>query len=796
MRLLLFFLFTLISISGFAQTGVIQGRVFDAKNNEAIPFANVVIQGTTNGAASDIDGNYKIEGLNPDLYNVEVSFIGFKSKIVYEIQVFNNKPAIVDFDLEADSKTLETVEIKAEAFVKKEESPVSLRTIGVNEIERTPGGNRDISKTIQSLPGVASSVAFRNDIIIRGGAPNENRFYLDGVEVPNINHFATQGSSGGPVGLINVNFIREVDFYSGAFPSNRGNALSSVLDFKMKDPRTDRIGGNFTLGSNDAGITIEGPIAKSHSFMFSYRRSYLQLLFKALKLPFLPTYDDFQLKYKAKLSDKDQLTVIGLGAIDQFSLNLDANETEDQRYLLNILPVNEQWNYTLGANWKRFNQNGYTELVVSRNMLNNSAYKYRSNVEDPDSLLLDYVSQEIENKLRFENNWRKNGWKLNYGVGYEYAKYNNSTQSSVVAPSGEIIPIDFSSAIDLHKWAAFGQVSKAFVSGRLQASIGLRFDGNSYSDQMAKTYETASPRLSLSWAFAPRWSLNFNTGRYFQLPAYTVMGYRNNQGDLVNRQNGLKYIGINHFVAGVEWLSKFNMKVSVEGFYKIWENYPFLLRDSVALANLGSDFGVIGNDEVESSAAGRSYGAELLIQQKLYKGFFGILAYTFVRSEFEDRNGDFAPSAWDSRHLITLTFGKKFKRNYELGIRWRFIGGTPYTPYDVELSAQTRVWDINQFALVDYSRLNTERLNNAHILDIRVDKKWFFKKWALNLYLDVQNVYNFQANSAGYYDTVKDDNGNALIDPNSDPTNPSYLLKFVDNPTGTVIPSFGIVIEI
>ncbi len=796
MRSTLTFLFFITTQLAIGQTGQINGRIFDAKNNEPIPFANVVIQGTTTGAASDIDGNYKLSGLTAGLYNLEVSYIGYKSKTVYEIQVTNSKPAVVDLALEEDSKTLETVEIKAEAFVKKEESPVSLRTIGVNEIERTPGGNRDISRTIQSLPGVASSTAFRNDIVIRGGAPNENRFYLDGIEVPNINHFATQGSSGGPTGMINVDFIREVDFYSGAFPSNRGNALSSVLDFKMKDPRTDRIGGKFTLGSSDAGITIEGPIAKGHSFMFSYRRSYLQFLFKALQLPFLPTYDDFQLKYKAKLSDKDQLTVVGLGAIDQFSLNMDANETEDQRYLLNVLPVNEQWNYTIGANWKHFNSNGYTELVASRNMLNNTAEKYRSNIEDPDSLLLNYDSREMENKLRFENNFRKNGWKLNYGVGYEYARYTNSTETSVVAPNGQIFSKDFSSAIDLHKWSLFGQVSKAMVSGRLQASLGVRFDGNSYSDQMAKTYETASPRLSLSYAFAPRWSLNFNVGRYFQLPAYTVMGFRNNAGTLVNRENGLKYIGINHFVAGVEWLSKFNMKVSVEGFYKLWENYPFLVRDSITLANLGGDFGVIGNDEVESRSAGRAYGAELLIQQKLFKGFFGILAYTFVRSEFQDGNNEYVPSSWDSQHLITLTFGKKFKYNYELGVRWRFLGGTPYTPYDVDLSAQTRVWDINQRALIDYTRLNSERLSSSHILDLRVDKKWYFKKWALNLYLDVQNVYNFQSATAGYYDTVKDDNGNPIIDPNSDPANPSYQLKFIDNPSGTVIPSFGIVIEI
>lgn len=793
MKALWTLLLTAIAATTLAQTGVIQGRISDAKNNEPIPFANVVIVGTTTGASSDLDGNFKIESLTPGLYNVEVSYLGYKSQIEYEVQVFNNKPALLDFSLEADSKTLDAVVVKAKPFEKKEESPVSMRTIGVNEIERNPGGNRDISKALQSLPGVASSVAFRNDLIIRGGAPNENRFYLDGIEIPNINHFATQGSSGGPNGLINVNFIREVEFFSGAFPANRGNTLSSVLNFKMKDPRKDRIGGNFTLGSSDAGITIEGPIAPGHSFMFSYRRSYLQFLFQLLGLPFLPTYDDFQLKYKAKINDKNELTVIGLGAIDQFKLNLDDDLDEEQQRLVEILPVNNQWNYALGVNWKNYRETGYSELIVSRNMLNNDAYKYADNIEADTNLILDYNSQEIENKLRFENNWIKNGWKLNYGVGYEFARYNNSTYSKITLPDGSIGEVDFSSAIDIHKWAAFGQVSRSFVSGRLLLSLGARVDGNSYSEQMAKTYETFSPRFSLSYSFDDNFSLNANVGRYFQLPPYTTLGFRNNSGTLVNRENGLKYIASNHAVAGVEYVNQIGLKVSVEGFFKLWENYPFIVRDSISLANLGADFGVIGNDEVTSDNMGRAYGVELLVQQKLWKGFYGILAYTFVRSEFEDYKGDFVPSAWDAQHLISFTGGYKFKRNWELGLRWRFTGGSPYTPADVETSSLIPVWNLNRGALPDYSQLNSQRLKPAHFLDMRVDKKWFFKKWALNIYLDVQNVYAFKAQQPPDYILQTDNNGNAIINPNN---SNRYLLDKIESTTGTVLPSFGIVIEI
>jgi hypothetical protein len=194
----------LISLSqaSFAQTGIIKGSIKNAINNEGLPSVSVIIQGTTTGVLSDLDGNYQITQLKPGFYNIEFKYIGYKSKVVYEVQVYNSKAAVVDVNLEEESKNINEVEVKASAFYKPQESPLSLVTIGVSEIKRNPGGNRDISKVIQSLPGVASSASFRNDIIIRGGAPNENRFYLDGIEIPNINHFATQGAGGGPVGLL------------------------------------------------------------------------------------------------------------------------------------------------------------------------------------------------------------------------------------------------------------------------------------------------------------------------------------------------------------------------------------------------------------------------------------------------------------------------------------------------------------------------------------------------------------------------------------------------------------------
>ena len=780
------------------QTSTIKGRVYNSINNEAVPFANIFIEGTSLGATSDLEGNYILTNLKPGTYSVVCSFIGFKRQISFEVPVNSVRTTTLDFALVEESTTLNQVVITASPFNKREESPVSLRTISSSEIYRNPGGNRDISNVIQILPGVASSSSFRNDIVVRGGAPNENRFYLDGIEVPNINHFATQGSSGGPVGMINVNFIREVDFYAGAFPANRGNALSSIIEFKQIEGNDEGLKGTFMLGSSDAGITLDGPIGDKSTFILSARQSYLQLLFKALGLPFLPTYNDFQYKQTIKVNDKNRITIVGLGAVDDFTLNTSANDgLEDEEiirrnnYILGNLPVNTQWNYTVGANWKHFGTNSFQNVVVSRNHLNNRAVKYQGNIEQPEFLILDYKSQEIENKVRLENTIRNNGWKINMGLGYENAIYTNSTYNQIVV-DGAVNVIDFDSRLPINKFAVFSQVSKELVKNKLMVSFGVRMDCNDYSEEMSNPLDQMSPRLSASYSITEKLNANFNVGRYFQLPPYTIMGYRDSNSLLANKENNITYIQSDHFIAGLEFNPGLLSKVTVEGFYKTYDNYPFLTRDSLSLANLGGDFGVIGNEPVTSTSFGRSYGLELLVQQKLLSSVYGILSYTFVRGEFSDKNDELINSSWDNRHILNLTAGKKFKNDWELGMKFRFVGGAPYTPYDVERSATREVWDIVQQGVFDWDQLNEFRNPASHGLDMRLDKKWYFQKWAVNAYIDIQNIYNFQAISQPFLDVERDDSGNPIIDPN----NPqSYEISEIENISGTVLPSIGLMID-
>ena len=769
-------------------TGVIRGKITDVLTNENLQSVSVIIQGQNIGTKSDSLGNYSFNQLSPGVYNVHFSYVGYKKKSVFDVQVSNSRPAILEIELEIESEILGEVKINAPVFIKPVESPLSLRTIGSTEIKRNPGGNRDISKVIQSLPGVSAPVSFRNDIIIRGGAPNENRFFIDGIEIPNINHFSTQGSSGGPVGLINVDFIREVDFYSGAFPANRGNALSSVFEFKQKDGRNDKFSTSLTAGSSDVAATFEGPLSKKTTLLSSYRYSYLQGLFKLIGLPFLPAYQDFQFKTKTKINAKNEFIFLGLGAIDRFKLNFGSEPTEVNQYILSNIPVNSQDNYTLGANYKNFRANGYSVLVLSRNYLNTKALKYKDNNQN-DQKTLDYSSKEIENKFRFENNSREGKYKINFGAGVETARYTTNTLN--ILPFGTD---NYISKIDLVKYGLFGQVSRSFYDEALDISFGLRGDANTYSNRMNDLTKTISPRISASYNFNERWSLNFNTGRYYQLPAYTVLGYRAQTGGaLLN--TSVSYIRSDQVVLGVEYNTLKNTRFTIESFYKNYNNYPMVrvLGNDIPLANLGADFGVVGNRPVTGFTEGRSYGAEFFAQQRLNKGVYGIFSLTLFNSEFKDKQKNYVESSWNSRYIVSMTGGKIFKRNWEVGAKFRLTGGSPYTPYDVAATSLKNNFTIYPQGIQDYDRLNENRLSDFYQVDLRIDKKYPFRKFSLNVYLDIQNLtYNkYELQPILLLDR------SASGAPQDDPNDSSrFLTKSIKNENGNILPTIGVIFEL
>ena len=796
--LLLFIL--ILSIPIFAQKGTVKGKIVDAKTNKPLEFASVLIQGTTIGSTTDLDGNYIFTGIEPGFKRLVVSLIGYQSTVSPEFQVQGNQTTFIDISVLESAVQLKEVTVRQTVQPKKIDSPVSLLTVGVQEIEKTAGANRDVSKVIQTLPGVGVTDPNRNDLIVRGGGPSENVFYLDGIEIPVINHFATQGSSGGTVGVINPDFVRDISFYTGAFPANKGNALSSVMDIKEKDGSKDRMHVKLSVGASDAALTLDGPLSKNTTYIVSARQSYLQFLFAAIGLPFLPTYNDFQVKVKTKIDAKNEIMFLGIGAIDNDVLNTGIkNPTESQAYLLAYLPTYIQWNYTVGAVYKHFADTHYDTWVLSRNMLRNTNYKYKDNNSNGVKTS-DYKSDEAENKIRFESNYPDLPIRLSFGGGLKYVHYTNETHRQIYF-NNAVTNLDYSTQLGLFGYQAFVQASKELADDKLKLSLGINTAGLDYNQNMINPLNQLSPRFSVSYALSPKFDLNANIGRYAQQPAYTTLGYRNASGVLVNETENLKFITSNQAIAGFEFRPKENMRLTVEGFYKSYENYPLSVADGLSIASKGTNFGQVGDEQIVSTGKGRAYGVEFLYKI-MEMGKLNLTAtYTYFRSEFTNSAGVYLPSSWDTRNLFNLIASYKFKHDWNVAIRWRFVGGAPYTPIDPNSTLKS-VWDISEKPVLDYSKFNSLQLPNTHQLDLRIDKEFYFKKWVLNIYTDIQNAYNFKTQGAPIYTNLTanpaiDSNGNKVYAPVSDPTNPSkYVLRTIDNFAGTLLPTIGLIIKI
>ncbi len=789
----LLILMLITSFSVYGQSGLIKGVLKNEDGNENIPFATIQINPGAETTTTNVEGYFEFKSLTPGLYSLSFYSMGYENLKMSEILVTNTTPVIVKPKMKASGDSIEAVIVKISPFEKNADIPLSSNRLGIAELERNPGGNRDISKIVQSLPGVAQSSAGRNDLIIRGGGPAENRFFIEDIETPNINHFATQGASGGPVSMIDINYIRDTELTKSSFPANNYNALSSVMRIRFKNPRDDRPGFRITGGASDYGISSEGPIGKNVTYFASARRSYLQFLFKLIGLPFLPIYNDALYKINVDLDENTRFYTLFLGSYGVNELNLGLDSTnESQNYILSYLPSSKQWSYTNGYVLERYHKSGVSRLVFSRNMLSNSSLKYSNNVETPENLLQNYNSTEAENKFRLETERKlENGIRLNSGISYEYDSYTIDTYVKP-ANTGNLPAFTYNSAFNMSKYGAWVQGNKFLFNKRATISAGIRTDFNNYSSYMNNPLKQLSPRIGVSFALNEKLKVNATTGIYYQMPTYVSMGFRDQAGTLVNKDNGITYMQAIHYGAGFEYVNKIDGKFSVEGFWKDYSNYPFDLVDSLALVNVGSGFGVVGNTAVNSSINGKTYGLEFTYQQKLYKGFYGILAFTHLYSQFEDKNKEFISSAWDSRNITSFTFGKTTKNNWSLGVKFASMSGMPYTPYNVAESSLIANYAVQPVGIIDYDRLNSLRTKGFYRLDVRIDKKYYFKKANLVIYMDVRNATGYSADQAPYFDVEKDASGQPIVDP----ANPaSYVGRLVNGSSGTVLPTLGLIFE-
>lgn len=765
-------------------SGQLSGRVVDRQTQLPIEGVTVLLENSLMGVATDSDGYFTINDVPTKTYNVTISHLGYQSQTIYNVIVKTFGTPPLQILLEESTNELDEVVILQSPFRTTIESPLSTQSFSAVEIETYPGGNNDITKVIQSMPGISPSIGgFRNDIIIRGGAPNESVYYLDGIEIPNINHFSTQGSAGGPVGMLNVSFIREVTLSSSAFGAAYDNPLSGVLSFEQREGNPNRFGGNFRLGASEAALTLEGPLFRKDkdkpaktTLLFSVRRSYLQFLFELIGLPIRPDYWDYQWKINHEIDPYNTLIFLGLGTVDDFSVKAPDEFDAAQQATIDQVPIIQQKTITVGLSWKRKYKNGNGNMItsVSTNRLQNIFSRYQDNTQKTGTIFKN-DSYEQETKIRYQTLHYLNKWKVVGGANFQYSDYANDTRSL-------LYNLDYKTGIDFIKYGFFAKGERKFFNDDLGISFGFRFDADTFS-QGSRLIDNFSPRLSLTYNLTEdqSWKINASVGRYLKMPTYTMLGFQNLNGNFVNKS--AKYTQSDHAVMGLEYSPGNAARITLEGFYKKYSQYPISLIDQVSLANKGGDFEVLGNEAITSNGSGKSYGMEVLYQQKLAKNFYGVFAYTYFHSQFTTSSGKYLPSVWDSRHLISFSGGYKLKRNWEISARWRFSGQTPYVPVDLDasLSAYPEI-------ILDYNQLGNAKLDPFNLADIRFDKKWNFKRYSFNFYFEIQNFLAQAVPLPEEYGLNRTDNGELIF--------PNALVRVDTNENNNIpIPTFGLVFD-
>lgn len=789
-----------------AKTGVIMGVVKDKNTQETLIGATVIIDGSLIGAISNLDGRYRLTDVPIGTHNLKAQILGYKPEIYFNVVVTTGNTQIINFELEETKRELSEIVVALDknksAISTDMVTPLSIQKLTTEEIKVNPGGNFDVSKVIQVLPGVGGGMSVnRNDIIVRGGAPNENVYYLDGMEIPVLNHFQTQGASGGATGILNVSFIDDLQLSSSAFDARYDNVLSSVFNIKQREGNTERLSGNLRLSGTEFATTFEGPIGSKTNFLASARRSYLQYLFQALDLPIRPEYWDFQYKITHKVNEKTSLNFISVGAIDKFTLAVPKKATLENEYILRSNPLLDQWNYTFGVSMKRLINKGFYTLSFTRNLYDNAAFREEKEL-DESNITLDLNSQEIENKIRFDVNKFVLGWKYSYGAMAQYVKYNSDIYSLITNEIKDendnvIVPqtiVDANSSIDFFKYGFFTQLSKRFFYEKLLLSAGLRTDGNSFTKNGNQIQNTLSPRLSFSYDITSNLDITGSFGNYYKIPTYTNLGFRNNQGELVNQD--IEYIQSTHYVLGFQYLPRTHRRYTLEGFYKKYNYYPVSERTGISLANQGMEFTSVGNEDVASIGEGRTYGVEFLMQQKLIKKLFYLFSATIFKSEFSGKDGEFLPSSWDFSYLVSTTLGYKFNKGYDLGLKYRIAGGQPYTPY--EMNASRANYLLLGQGVLDYTAVNSQRLNIFQQLDLRLDKIINFKRTTLNLYIDIQNVFLFKTPAMASYTFKRKADNSGFETTDGLPVKPdgsNAIPVLLDNNEAIFLPTIGFIFE-
>ena len=726
----IFLLFNL-HLASQENAGTIKGKIVNAYSQEPLIGVNVMVKGTQKGGASNEKGVFNIQNVPSGSYTLDFDYIGFEKLTKTDVIV---RPARITFiNAEMNESTLQSDEIVITAgyFQKKETDPLSVVSFNAEEVRRSPAAAGDVSRILSVLPSVSQVADNANDLAVRGGSPFENGFYVDNIPIPNINHFPVQGSSGGPIGMLNTDFIDDVSFYSGGFSAIYGDRLASVMDIKFREGNRDEYDGQIDLSMGGMGGILEGPLfGKSGSVLFAARRSYLDWIVDAIGTGAVPKYGDIHTKMVYDINSTNKisfLSIIGISKInfDPSTSRKNGNPNYGDNY---------GFQSAAGINWRS---------VWSSNLFSNTSLSHVGKLEKDEFYKTVNGDMMVMNKsfdgsvrLRNVNTLsinKSNRFEFGFEASYNTENYDYHFGNFINRLGDSVTGIGINKRFNSNKTGAFLSYSLRPVQ-RWLITLGLRGDYYSYNKNA-----TAAPRISTSYSFTDRLTANASYGIFYQnLPMLILSQNESNKK--------LKDPKATHYVAGIDYMLTDNTKLSVEAYLKQYEQFPmeptdpalFVIDDGTSMSRFGQYTNLIDNGSAQAK------GVELMIQKKLAQKIYGLISGSVFKSRYRDLNGKWHNRMYDNQYVFNVVGGYKPNNKWEFSLRWTYAGGVPYTPFDVEASRQ-----INS-GVIDQTRINKERNPAYHTLNVRFDRRFNFNRSSLVTYLNLYNAYN-RKNIAGYY---------------------------------------------
>ncbi len=726
--------------------GAIRGVIKNAAG-QAVAGVKICIVSMDRCVQSDARGAFNLMDVRAGQYQLEITAQNQKPFTSAPIETRAGLDSEVEIALPDVGQINESVSISAPSFIAPEEIKNSGYLVQRREIEKSAGALQDVSRYVQTLPGVAiGSDDFRNDIIVRGGSPLENLFVIDNVEIPNINNFANFAAAGGAVSILDANLIQDVNFLTGGFPAPYINRLSSVLQISQREGSRDRFGGRATLGFAGAGGILEGPIKKDKgSWVVSARRSFLDFFTDDVGFGGVPVNYSFNSKAVYDLNPKNRIWVVNLTGIDNIRLGPIDGKTNEENVELDNLDIRYRgWRSATGFNWQRVYGDrgvglfGFSHSEASVDQQVKDLLQFPANgrtlqqIIDQTPPVYREDSREGETTLKYDltlfnpmvDKVQAGGSLKLFRINYDAAQPtgNNDNPFSVRTDAN---PFNLNRNFTAWQIGAYVQGSQNLGS-RLNLTLGGRFDRYQYIDA-----NRFSPRAGLSYRLTDKLSLRASYGRYYQQPFFLFLS-----AFPINRQ--LAPSASTHFVTGLSYQFSNTLRMTVEGYVKNYRDYPVSLEyPAFSLANSGDTFAV--RDllfPLASAGRGRVRGFEVFLEKKFTSKWFGQTNVAVSRTRHAALDGIFRPGSFDYPFIFNAVGGYKLNSKWEFSVRSVFLSGRPFTPFNETLSRQ------QSRGIFDLTRVNSERAPDYYRLDVRVDRTFTFREKPLLVFLGVQNLTN------------------------------------------------------